>query len=129
MFGCGDRFQKLRKKAGLTVTDVVELYYDLTVSADGSLPSSTPSDTSADTASSNHHLERILQQHAAYLEESLGVTLQALSRKPAGSLVIASESQSVGNEGLSSEFVAVIAAPKGSSVVANAQAGVQKMAL
>jgi hypothetical protein len=105
------RFQKLRKKIGLTVTDTVELYYQplpAAAAADGSL------------------VARIADGHADYLKEALGVVLQPLEHKPEGSTVIASEEQSVGNEELGSGFNAVLAAPAGSSLAA---AGLRTLAL
>jgi len=105
-----NRFQKLRKKIGLTVTDTVELYYE-------PLPGAAAADGSL--------VGRIAASHTDYLKEALGVVLLPLGQKPEGSTVIASEEQSVGNEELASSFNAVLAAPSGSL----AAAGLRTLAL
>jgi hypothetical protein len=121
---CGNvrhRYQKLRKKAGLTVTDVVELYYQPAAADDGG----------AVAEASEALLSKIVDEQAEYLKQALGVELQPLSSKPAHHVVITEEVQSVGggtDEVTAASFLAVIAAPPGSTAAA-AAGGVQQMSL
>uniref|UniRef100_A0A7R9VFZ8 isoleucine--tRNA ligase n=1 Tax=Chlamydomonas euryale TaxID=1486919 RepID=A0A7R9VFZ8_9CHLO len=87
-----NRFQKLRKKAGLVVTDVVEAYYGV---PDGS------------------SLPEMLAPHAEYLRASLGRPLLPLSALPRGAVVVARSASAVGTEedGTAASFEAVVAVP------------------
>jgi isoleucyl-tRNA synthetase len=111
-----NRYQKLRKKAGLTVTDVVELYYAPAAAADAGIPAL---------------LTKIIEGQAGYLTEAFGKPLQALAAKPDSSVVIAQELQNIGGEENGASFIAVLAAAPGSSAAAAAAAAgsVQQMNL
>jgi hypothetical protein len=113
---CACRYQKLRKKAGLTVTDVVELYYAPAAAADAGIPAL---------------LTKIIEGQAGYLTEAFGKPLQALAAKPDSSVVIAQELQNIGGEENGASFIAVLAAAPGSSAAAAAAAAgsVQQMNL
>ncbi|WIA42068.1 hypothetical protein OEZ86_009348 [Tetradesmus obliquus] len=115
-----NRYQKLRKKAGLTVTDVVELYYTPAAAA-----------AAADGGSVPALLTKIIEGQASYLSEAFGRPLQALAAKPDSSVVIAQELQSIGGDENGASFVAVLAAAPGSSAAAAAAAAgsVQQMNL
>lgn len=93
-----NRFQKLRKKAGLVVTDSVEVFY---------------SEENGSPSGSLLPLQQLLQAHQTYLQESLGRPLLHLRHKPAHAVVIASESTTVGTQedGTLATFTAVLAAP------------------
>eukprot|EP00878_Enallax_costatus_P012446 GHUV01012997.1.p1 GENE.GHUV01012997.1~~GHUV01012997.1.p1 ORF type:complete len:217 (+),score=101.72 GHUV01012997.1:367-1017(+) len=108
-----NRYQRLRKKAGLTVTDVVDLYFAPAAAADGQ------------AAAVGELISKIMSAQSAYLKESLGVSVLELSTKPEDRVVIAEEVQSVGGE----EFMAVIAAAPGSSAVTAAAKAVQNMSV
>ncbi|KAG1672606.1 hypothetical protein FOA52_002086 [Chlamydomonas sp. UWO 241] len=87
-----NRFQKLRKKAGLQVADQVEAFIEVPA---GSALHST------------------LAPHTAYLRESLGRPLMPASCKPRGAVVIASEATTVGSEedDTAASFTAVLCVP------------------
>jgi hypothetical protein len=108
------RYQKLRKKAGLTVTDVVELYYAPAAAADSAAAAA------ADGIPA--FLTKIIERQAGYLAEAFGRPLQDLAAKPESSVVIAQELQSIGGDENGASFVAVLAAAPGSSAVAAAAA-------
>lgn len=117
------RFQKLRKKAGLTVTDVVGLHYE---------PAPAPGQDADAAAAGAARLASLLAGQAAYLREALGVELSHVSALAAGHVVVAREAQVVGTDDGAAGFVAVLAAPPGSSAAAAAAAagsGVQQMSL
>lgn len=111
------RYQRLRKKAGLTVTDVVDLYFAPAPAAAGEAADST--------AAVGDLISKIMSSQSAYLQESLGVPVLEVSAKPADKVTIAEEVQNVGGE----EFLAVIAAAPGSSAVAAAEKAVQNMSV
>lgn len=76
------RYQKLRKKAGLTISDSVELYYDLKVS-------SCKSDI----------LNSVFVEEADYFQTALGTPLLPISSKFVhGCVTLAREPQQVGSE-------------------------------
>jgi hypothetical protein len=116
VFNIACRYQKLRKKAGLTVTDVVELYYAPAAAAADGIPAL---------------LTKIIEGQAGYLSETFGRPLQELAAKPESSVVIAQELQSIGGDENGASFVAVLAAAPGSSAVAAAAAAgsVQQMSI
>jgi hypothetical protein len=121
------RYQKLRKKAGLTVTDVVELYYApaaAAAAADGAAAAAAEGGIPA-------LLTKIIEGQAGYLTEAFGKPLQALVAKPDSSVVIAQELQTIGGDENGASFVAVLAAAPGSCVVVAAAAAgsVQHMSL
>ncbi|KAG2485316.1 hypothetical protein HYH03_015989 [Edaphochlamys debaryana] len=73
-----NRFQKLRKTAGLVVADKVDIFYE--------------PDSEAGAAS----LGAIVSEHAEYLRESLGVNPLPASLRPASGVVIAREKTTIG---------------------------------
>eukprot|EP00803_Ostreobium_quekettii_P004677 evm.model.scf_312.8 EVM.evm.TU.scf_312.8 scf_312:69741-82588(+) len=90
-----NRFQKLRKKAGLTVTDPVELYYDLQQNgSDGDSPADM--------------FLKVVTSHSAYFCECFGGPLLPSSRKPPQAKVIAEEEQVVGPEDSRATFMAIL---------------------
>uniref|UniRef100_A0A7S0X0A0 isoleucine--tRNA ligase n=1 Tax=Chlamydomonas leiostraca TaxID=1034604 RepID=A0A7S0X0A0_9CHLO len=100
-----NRFQKLRKKAGVTPLDPVEFYY-------------APADAAAaaSTSGASDGLEgvaKLAQAHSGYFREALGGPLLPASVRPPAGVVLASERVSVGSAELGSavEFTAVLAAP------------------
>eukprot|EP00879_Flechtneria_rotunda_P010867 GHRR01011357.1.p1 GENE.GHRR01011357.1~~GHRR01011357.1.p1 ORF type:complete len:1070 (+),score=427.67 GHRR01011357.1:521-3730(+) len=109
-----NRYQKMRKSSGLTITDVgVELYYYQTAAQQKQ-------------QGNEKLLQQLLQAQANYLQESLGAPLQEISAKPADSNVIAVEEQTIGNGNLCATFMAVIAIAADSNL---AGASVQKISL
>ncbi|GMH37086.1 hypothetical protein BSKO_04959 [Bryopsis sp. KO-2023] len=93
-----NRFQKLRKKAGLTVTDVVELYYEIPGAENG-----TPVDPM---------LLNVLQSRGQYFKEAMGVPLLAIDQKfSQASVELARESQVVGGDESKATFIAIITTP------------------
>ncbi len=118
------RYQKLRKKCGLTVTDIVDLYYELTPSTsamgaaaadgadapDGAATRAAGGGEANGEASSSGEggtLLRVLGTHADYLRQTLGQVPRPLPGKPPGSDVIAQEETRVGSE----DIVVVLAQP------------------
>lgn len=86
------RYQKLRKKTGLTIDDSVELYFDLKVSG-----------------GNDSMLNTVLVEEADYFETSLGGPLLPISRKfPTGCVVLARELQQVGSDDDKAIFDAII---------------------
>lgn len=89
------RYQKLRKKAGLTVTDVVELYYK--IPAPGH---SKPNDPM---------FEKVLETQGEYFKDALGVSLLPIEKKfTQASVVLANEVQHVGSDEAKSSFEAIV---------------------
>uniref|UniRef100_A0A061R806 isoleucine--tRNA ligase n=1 Tax=Tetraselmis sp. GSL018 TaxID=582737 RepID=A0A061R806_9CHLO len=84
-----NRFQKLRKKAGLEPTDPVELFY----------------------RDASGKLGEIVAEHGAMMAETLGSLPLPDSARPGHAVVYARETQSVGSDGLESSFEAVLAVP------------------
>lgn len=84
-----NRFQKLRKKAGLEPTDPVELFYKVT----------------------SGELESIVRENAALMAETLGAVPLPDAARPPHALLYASEPQTVGTDGLQASFDAVLACP------------------
>lgn len=126
-----NRFQRLRKKAGLTVTDAVDLYFEQLPAA----PSSASLASSVATAGGGGGGEgdaagagaapvsvaALVERQAAYLAESLGAAPRPLSLKPAASAVVAREETSIGGE-QGAAFAVVLAAPEGGGLSAAAAA-------
>lgn len=121
------RFQRLRKKAGLTVTDAVELYYEQ-LPASSSTASFAAGDAAGDAPGDAAGgvtpvtVAALVERQGAYLKESLGCVPVTLGDKPAGSVVIAREEASVGGE-QGMVFAVVLAAPAGSAAATSAAAG------
>eukprot|EP01024_Parvocaulis_polyphysoides_P013665 TRINITY_DN15369_c0_g1_i3.p1 TRINITY_DN15369_c0_g1~~TRINITY_DN15369_c0_g1_i3.p1 ORF type:complete len:396 (+),score=64.95 TRINITY_DN15369_c0_g1_i3:88-1188(+) len=88
-----NRFQKLRKKAGLTVSDVVEFYYE----------------TSDDDSLSL--LKKVLNSQGQYLQQTLGSTISLLSQREPNALIIAEEDTEVGSESMKCNFKAYLVKP------------------
>ncbi|PNW71377.1 hypothetical protein CHLRE_16g651750v5 [Chlamydomonas reinhardtii] len=90
-----NRYQKLRKAAGLVLSDKVDMFYDPAAGTDVAA------------------LEAVLAGHAEYLRESLGVNVLPASSRPAGSVVIASEKTTIGGaDGAAAyPFTALLATP------------------
>eukprot|EP00210_Caulerpa_lentillifera_P003823 g3651.t1 len=84
-----NRYQKLRKKAGLTVTDAVELYYEL--------------------KSQDPLFVKSLESQQEYLKKALGSVLMPLELKPMTAQIIFKEEQSIKTEEGNIEFEAFIA--------------------
>ncbi|KAJ9517652.1 hypothetical protein QJQ45_025121 [Haematococcus lacustris] len=104
-----NRYQKLRKKAGVTPMDPVEFYYGASPSA-----ACSTSANGAETTASQDAVASLIAEHHAYLASALGGPLQPLSRKPAGAVVLETEYVSIGSTGSgtgSLEFVAVLTTP------------------
>jgi hypothetical protein len=131
------RFQRLRKKAGLTVTDTVELYFEqLPASAstasflgggdgDGATAAAAAGSNGggeAAAAALQLSVAELVARQAEYLRASLGAPPAPLVGKPAGSVVIAREETNVGGE-QGAVFAAVLAAPAGGELAAAAAAG------
>lgn len=105
------RYQKLRKTAGLSVTDVIEAYY-------GPPEASSSGDAST---SSTAVLDQVVSEHSEYLREALGVALLPASQMPSAAEVLASEQNSVGGgDGPSASFTAILVKPSGSQADAAA---------
>ena len=85
-----NRYQKLRKKAGLTVTDSVEFYYDI-------------SGRDVDPL-----FEKALQSQREYLKTSLGSVLMPLSAKPYAAAVLFKEDQVMKMDDGEIRFMALI---------------------
>ncbi|GAX77028.1 hypothetical protein CEUSTIGMA_g4475.t1 [Chlamydomonas eustigma] len=107
-----NRFQKLRKKAGLVVSDSVEVFYESAVppAAHGHHPAASTSAASTSAAV----LDGMLASPCGHtIREALGRPLLPLSRKAAYAVVIASEVTTVGSEedGTLAHFKAVLAVP------------------
>ena len=135
-----NRYQRLRKKAGLTVTDAVELYFEqLPASASvASLASvSAAGGAAADGGGSGGNggggeggeaaaaalsVAALVERQADYLKESLGLLPRPLAGKPPASAVLAREETNIGGE-QGAVFAAVLAAPEGSALAAAAAAG------
>lgn len=138
-----NRYQRLRKKAGLTVTDAVHMYWAppgaaaalQQQSAGGSAAPSQQQqqqqqDAAASSSSDAAALQSLMQRHADYLAEALGgAAPRPLSDMPTDCVVVAAEEQTIaaadGGEGAAASsvaFVAVLAAPPGSSAIAAAAA-------
>lgn len=88
-----NRYQKLRKRAGLIVTDAVELYYALRDKAGDPM------------------FEKALQSQKAYLKKALGSVLMPLSAKPHAAAVLFKEDQLIKAEDGDIAFTALIAPP------------------
>ncbi|GFH13065.1 uncharacterized protein HaLaN_08870, partial [Haematococcus lacustris] len=104
-----NRYQKLRKKAGVTPMDPVEFYYGASPPA-----ACTTSANGAETTASQDAVASLIAEHRAYLASALGGPLRPLSRKPAGAVVLETEYVSIGSTGSgtgSLEFVAVLTTP------------------
>lgn len=92
------RYQKLRKTAGLTVTDPVELYYDV-----------HPDNNNGSTP--DPLFLKVVSSQDAYFRECLGRSLVPSTNKPSDAVVIAEEKQVVGGDGARTEFIAILTAP------------------
>eukprot|EP01026_Neomeris_dumetosa_P059265 TRINITY_DN5532_c0_g3_i2.p2 TRINITY_DN5532_c0_g3~~TRINITY_DN5532_c0_g3_i2.p2 ORF type:complete len:545 (-),score=73.61 TRINITY_DN5532_c0_g3_i2:303-1937(-) len=88
-----NRFQKLRKKAGLTVADVVEMYY------------------AAADSESEQLITKVLSTQKQYLVKTMNQRVMKASVKQAHSLVIAEEETEVGNDSLKCGFKAILVKP------------------
>lgn len=84
-----NRYQKLRKKAGLTVTDIVELYYEL--------------------KNEDMLFVKSLESQQEYLKKALGSSLMSLELKPEPVPVLFKEEQVIKTEEGSIGFEAIIA--------------------
>jgi hypothetical protein len=128
------RYQKLRKKAGLVVTDSVALYYEEAAAAAAAAAQQRQQQQAGDAAGGSGGggslLARLLAGQAAYLQEALGHAPAPLAGKPADHVVIAQEVVAVGDVGDAGDeaeagagadsgaaFTAIIAAPPGSSAL------------
>lgn len=126
-----NRYQKLRKKAGLIVTDAVQLYYQ---HADAATAGGE-----AAAAEGAALLQKILAGHAPFFSEVLYQQLKPVSEMPSEQQVVAQEVVSVGGSGsggaddgagAGATFTAVIAAAPGSSALRLlAKNGVDEMSL
>lgn len=89
------RYQRLRKKAGLTVTDIVELYYK--IPAPGSPGPNDPM------------LQKVLESQGEYFKDALGVALLPIEKKfTQASVILANEVQQVGSDEAKSSFEAIV---------------------
>ncbi|GBF99525.1 hypothetical protein Rsub_11959 [Raphidocelis subcapitata] len=133
-----NRFQRLRKKAGLAPTDAVELYYEQLPSS-SSAASFFAAGREADLdgggksgggggggegaeAAAAVSVSALVERQRGYLREALGAPPAPLAEKPEGSAVIAREETTIGGE-QGAAFAAVLAAPAGSGTAAAAAAG------
>ena len=85
-----NRYQKLRKKAGLTVTDSIELYYELP------------------ETEINPLFEKALASQREYLKQALGSPVMPLKEKPIGAAVLFRENQLIKAEDGNISYVAMI---------------------
>ncbi|KAI8462538.1 MAG: hypothetical protein J3K34DRAFT_182080 [Monoraphidium minutum] len=113
-----NRFQRLRKKAGLTVTDAVELYYE-------QLPS--PPSAAGGGGGEAVTVRGLIERQGEYLRGSLGSLPLPLGDKPDASAVIAREETTVGGD-TGCVFAAVLAAPAGGGAAAATAAAAGKVA-
>lgn len=77
-----NRFQKLRKKAGLVVTDTVEVFYSPLSSSSSSLSSAAVSATKKKDEGAADALAPLIASRQATIVESLGKPLLHVSHKP-----------------------------------------------
>ena len=85
-----NRYQKLRKKAGLTVTDSIELYYELP------------------ETDVNPLFEKALASQRDYLKQALGSPLMPLKQKPIGAAILFRENQLIKAEDGNISYAAMI---------------------
>lgn len=85
-----NRYQKLRKKAGLTVIDAVEFYYEMMPNSNQSI------------------FENALESQRLYLKTALGSWLMPLSLKPSTASVLFKEEQSIKSDDGNIAFTAII---------------------
>ncbi|GIL48146.1 hypothetical protein Vafri_4840 [Volvox africanus] len=113
-----NRFQKLRKSAGLVLTDKVDVFYD---------PAPEPGSTAAALAA-------LVASHSDYLRESLGVNVLPASARPPSAIIIATERTTIGGSSISAAsgedgapapvaanvlpFTAILATPAATTVAA-----------
>jgi hypothetical protein len=114
----GCRFQKLRKKAGVTPQDPVEFFYELTpppslaAAATAAQAAAVPASSSSGGPLANGHhqqggksdssskaaangtpdpLAALVSEHGAYLRESLGAHILPASCRPPSAVILATE--------------------------------------
>ncbi|KAK9804719.1 hypothetical protein WJX72_001779 [[Myrmecia] bisecta] len=87
-----NRVQKLRKKAGLVVTDMVDVYLDLPDTSAAGVSSGVQANGAGPSSST---LQRVVDTQAGYIAESLGVRPQQVADKPAHAVVLAREQQAI----------------------------------
>ena len=105
-----NRFQKLRKKAGLVVTDTVEVFYSPAATAGAATGAAAAKGQKAEEGDT---LAPLIASRQSTIVESLGKPLLHVSHKPKHAVVIASELVTVGTaeDGTLASFTAILACP------------------